>query len=105
MEKSRVLAALSAMAHETRLDLLRLLVSHSPHGLAQGDLARQLAVSASGLAFHLAQLEQAGLVSARRESRNVYYAADPAGIGRVLGYVLRDCCQSHPEISACCQRG
>lgn len=104
MDKSRVLAALAALANETRLDLVRLLVGAAPEGLAQGEIARRLSVSASGLAFHLAQLEQAGLVRARRESRHVFYAADPAGIGAVLGYVLRDCCQSHPEVSDCCRR-
>lgn len=105
MEKSRVLAALSAMAHETRLDLLRLLTGCGAAGLAQGEIARRLSVSASGLAFHLAQLEQAGLVQARRESRHVFYAADPVGIGAVLGYILHDCCRSNPEVSACCRSG
>jgi len=105
MEKPQVLAALSALAHETRLDLLRLLVEAGPEGLAQGDIARRLAVSASGLAFHLGLLVQAGLVCTRRAARHVFYAADTAGIGAVLGYVLRDCCRSHPEISACCRHG
>ena len=102
MEQSRVLDALSALAHETRLDLVRLLMPCGAQGMAQGDIARQLEISASRLAFHLAQLEQAGLVTARRESRNVFYAVNAQGIGGVLGYVLNDCCKSHPEVSACC---
>lgn len=102
MEKSRVLDALSALAHANRLDLVRLLISSGNGGLAQGDIARQLDISASRLAFHLSQLEQAGLVSARRESRNVFYAANTQGIGQMLGYVLNDCCRAHPEVSACC---
>jgi DNA-binding transcriptional ArsR family regulator len=104
MKKPQVLAALSALAHETRLDLLRLLMAAGPEGLAQGEIARRLGVSASGLAFHLGLLVQAGLICTRRAARHVFYTADTAGIGAVLGYVLRDCCQSHPEISACCQR-
>ena len=105
MEKAQVLAALSALAHETRLDLLRLLIAAGPEGLAQGEIARRLSISASGLAFHLALLGGSGLVRTRRAARHVFYAADRAGIGGVLGYVLHDCCQSHPEISACCQPG
>ena len=104
MEQSRVLDALAALAHENRLDLVRLLIPHGAQGLAQGEIARQLSVSASRLAFHLAQLEQAGLVTARRESRNVFYAVNAQGIGGVLGYVLNDCCKSHPEVTACCRR-
>jgi ArsR family transcriptional regulator, arsenate/arsenite/antimonite-responsive transcriptional repressor len=103
VKKSLVLDALSALAHENRLDLVRLLVGAGPQGMAQGDIARQLEISASRLAFHLSQLEQAGLVAARRESRNVFYAANTQGIGRVLGYVLNDCCRAHPEVTACCQ--
>lgn len=102
MDKSRVLAALAGMANETRLDLLRLLVRHAPDGLPQGEIARELSTSASGLAFHLTQLEQAGLVVARRESRNVFYSANTAQIGRTIGYILSDCCLHHPEIRACC---
>lgn len=102
MEQSLVLTALSALAHGTRLDLVRLLVAAGKQGVAQGDLARRLATSASGLSFHLALLEQAGLVLARRQSRHVYYAANTANIGRVLGYILNDCCASDPEVAACC---
>ncbi len=104
MEQSRVLDALSALAHETRLDLVRLLMPCGIQGMTQGEIARQLKISASRLAFHLAQLEQAGLVTARRESRNVFYAVSAQGIGGVLGYVLNDCCKSHPEVSACCRQ-
>jgi DNA-binding transcriptional ArsR family regulator len=102
MEKSRVLDALAALAHENRLDLVRLLIGAGASGLAQGDIARRLEISASRLAFHLSQLEQAGLVTARRESRNVFYAAHTQGIGQMLSYVLNDCCSAHPEVSACC---
>lgn len=104
MEQSRVQEALAALASETRLDLVRLLVACGAAGMAQGDIARKLEISASRLAFHLAQLEQAGLVRARRESRHVFYAANAAAIGRVLGFVLHDCCAAHPDASACCQK-
>ena len=104
MEQSRVQEALAALANETRLDLVRLLMPCGATGMAQGEIARRLEISASRLAFHLAQLERAGLVAARRESRNVYYAAKAAEIGRVLGFVLHDCCAAHPVVSACCQK-
>lgn len=105
MEQSLALSALSALAHETRLDLVRLLVARGPEGMAQGDIARELKVSASRLAFHLSLLEQAGLVTARREGRCVLYAADTRGIGAALSYVLNDCCGAHPEVHACCLTG
>lgn len=105
MNENLALAALSALAHETRLALVRLLVATGSGGLAQGEIARQLDISASRLAFHLGLLEQARIVSARREGRSVYYAANTRGIGAVLSYVLNDCCGAHPEVHACCVAG
>lgn len=102
MEKCRVLDALSALANETRLELIRLLVGGGETGLTQGDIARRLQMSASRLAFHLAALEHAGLVASRRASRHVYYRADAANLGGVIGYLLNDCCDAHPEVRACC---
>ena len=41
-----------------------------------------------------------GLIQSRRDSRNVFYSADPAGLGGVLSYLLNDCCMDHPEVIA-----
>lgn len=102
MERSKVLTALSALAHESRLDLVRLLMPLGATGMAAGDIGRQLGLSASRLSFHLAALEQAELIRSRRVARNVFYAVDPGGIGRTLGYLLNDCCMDNPEVRACC---
>ena len=102
MNRSRVLAGLSALANATRLELVRGLIGRGPEGMTAGDIARDLDISASRLSFHLAQLEQAGLITSRRESRNVFYAVDAAGMGGVIGYLLNDCCHSHPEVCDCC---
>jgi ArsR family transcriptional regulator len=104
MEQSKALAALSALAHADRLNLIRLLVREGGQdGLAAGDIARRLGLSASRLSFHLAVLEQARLVISRRSARNVIYALDAGGLGAAMGYVLNDCCQEHPEVLARCR--
>ncbi|SPH17570.1 Transcriptional activator HlyU [Defluviimonas aquaemixtae] len=102
MEQSKALAALSALANETRLELVRALIASGEDGLAAGEIARRLGVSASRLSFHLSALEQAGLIRSRRASRHVIYTADAAGIGRVIGYLLNDCCCADPTVRACC---
>lgn len=102
MNQRQALAALSALANATRLELVRLLIGAGPEGLAASDIAGRLGVSASRLSFHLAGLEQAGLVTARRASRNIFYAASARGLGGVIGYLLNDCCAAHPEVCACC---
>jgi len=105
MDRSKVLTALQALAHETRLDLIQLLMPHGDAGLAAGDISRALGMTASRLSFHLAALEQAGLLTSRRVARNVFYAVDTEGMGSTIGYLLNDCCCAHPKVRACCAAG
>jgi DNA-binding transcriptional ArsR family regulator len=102
MDRSKVLAALSALAHETRLDLVRLLVAAGDAGMPAGQIAQALGLAAPRLSFHLSALEQAGLIRSRRVARNVIYSVDARGIGRTIGYLLNDCCCDHPEVLAAC---
>ncbi|MEO8242131.1 MAG: metalloregulator ArsR/SmtB family transcription factor [bacterium] len=103
MEQSKVLTALSALAHTSRLDLIRLLMPHGEQGLAAGEIGRHLGLSASRLSFHLAALEQAGLLRSRKVARNVIYAVNPDGMGGTIAYLMNDCCREHPRVMACCQ--
>ena len=103
MERSKVLAALAALANDKRLELVRLLMPRGETGLSAGEIGQQLGMTSSRLSFHLAALEQAGLIRSRRASRKVFYAADLRGLGQIIGYLLRDFCMDHPEVRASCQ--
>jgi ArsR family transcriptional regulator len=103
MEQERALQALSALSHATRLEIVRLLVPCGRSGLQAGAIAKRLGVAASALSFHLGALEQAGIVSSRREGRRVIYSADHRMLGQVIGYLLNDCCRGNAEVCACTQ--
>lgn len=98
METEQALEAFQALAQETRLAALRLLVRAGPNGLAAGVIAGRLAVQPSTLSTHLGILERAGLVASRREARNIFYAAQYEGLRQLIAFLLEDCCQSRPEI-------
>ncbi len=92
MQPDSIIRALGALAQEHRLAAFRLLVQAGPDGLAAGALAEALAIPASSLSFHLAQLSHAGLVSQRRVSRSIIYAADFAAMNGLLSYLTENCC-------------
>ena len=101
MQISFAIDALSALAQRTRLEAFRLLVRHGPEGLPVSAIAERLGVNMSTLSRHLAALERAGLVTARRERRCICYAADYGGARRLMSFLMEDCCQASPEI--CCE--
>jgi DNA-binding transcriptional ArsR family regulator len=105
MEKDQALAALSALANDARLTLVRLLMPQGATGMAAGDISRALGLSASRLSFHLAALEQAGLIRSRKQARHVFYSVDARGMGATIAFLLNDCCMDHPEVVACCRHG
>ena len=104
MEKTDAMAALAALAQETRLDIFRLLVQAGPEGLPAGRLAEQLGLPSATLSFHLSQLRHAGLVSFRRESRSLIYAAAYDAMNGLLAYLTENCCRGSAascDVSAC----
>lgn len=92
MQAEIVIRALGALAQEHRLATFRLLVEAGPDGMAAGALAEALGLPASSMSFHLAQLSHAGLVTQRRQSRSIIYAADYAAMGALMGYLTENCC-------------
>lgn len=84
--------ALGALAHVHRLAVYRLLVQAGPKGLPAGAIAEQLDLPASSLSFHLAHLHRAGLLTQRRESRSLIYAADFARMNALVGFLTENCC-------------
>jgi DNA-binding transcriptional ArsR family regulator len=92
MEAYRVVAALSALAQESRLSVFRLLVGQGPEGLPAGRIGTALGLPAPTLSFHLAQLSHAGLVRAQRRGRSILYSADYARMEELLRYLTENCC-------------
>ncbi|MBI4753981.1 MAG: metalloregulator ArsR/SmtB family transcription factor [Betaproteobacteria bacterium] len=93
MESETAVQSLAALAQASRLAIFRLLVEAGPRGLNAGAIAERLALPAATLSFHVAQLTRAGLVSARQESRFIYYAADFAAMDQLIAFLTANCCQ------------
>ena len=100
METTPAVAALSALAHEGRLSIFRLLVQAGPDGMAAGDIARATGALPNTLSSNLNILSGAGLVTSRRDGRSIIYAAAYGQMRDLLAFLMEDCCAGSPEICA-----
>jgi ArsR family transcriptional regulator, arsenate/arsenite/antimonite-responsive transcriptional repressor len=98
VRKNSAIAALGALAQETRLDIFRLLVERGPQGMAAGEIGERLKQPSPTLSFHLNQLRHAGLISSRRESRSIIYSANFNTMNGLLAYLTEKCCGGRPEL-------
>ena len=92
----RALAGFSSLGQQTRLSILRLLVTAAPEGIAVNDLALRLNCPQNTMSGHLAIMARAHLVHGERRGRTVIYAADLTGVRWLIEYLLTDCCNGHP---------
>jgi DNA-binding transcriptional ArsR family regulator len=93
MENDHALAALAALAQDSRLAIFRLLVEAGPQGRPAGHVAEQLNLAPSALTFHFDRLRAAGLVTVRRDGRSMIYAAQYDTMNALLAYLTENCCQ------------
>lgn len=98
MTAPQAVEALSALAHDHRLAIFRLLVQAGTEGVAAGEIARDVGVPPSTLSSHLAILAHAGLIASHREGRSIIYATAYDGMRALLDFLVADCCAGQPEL-------
>ena len=92
MKSNEAIAALSALASESRLAVYRMLVKRGPEGYTPSELARRLEIPPPTLSFHLKELVQAGLVVSRREARNLFYSPNFGRVHALVAFLSENCC-------------
>ena len=98
MDEPEIVAALSALAHQYRLRIFRLLVRRGPSGVPAGEIAEEVGISPTSMSFHLKELDRAGLIHAERDGRFIRYAVRVGGMRQLLTYLTDDCCNGQPEL-------
>lgn len=96
MKNKDVIAALAALAHESRLAVFRLLVQAGPEGLAASKIAEALDIPPSSLSFHLKELMHAELLTQTKQSRSLIYAANFETMNGLIGFLTDNCCGGNP---------
>ena len=97
MTADRAIRALTALGHDTRLKVHRMLVRAGEDGLSAGVIARKLGLPASSLSFHLMHLQAANLVRQRRVGRSLIYAVNLDCVEKLMAYLQENCCRGFAE--------
>jgi DNA-binding transcriptional ArsR family regulator len=97
---------LAALGTETRLRIVRLLLSAHPEGMVVGEIGAELSIAPSTLSHHLEKLKNEGLVLMRRESTFLRYSANTKVLQEILAFLFAECCTRNkainPEAITCC---
>jgi len=93
MNKNDAIAALSALAQGTRLDIFRTLVVAGHNGLPAGRIGAGLGLPSATLSFHLKELRQAGLIEMRRQGRSLIYTAKFDAMSGLVAFLTENCCR------------
>jgi DNA-binding transcriptional ArsR family regulator len=98
MNKHDAVTALGALAHEHRLAVFRALVRAGPQGLAAGEIAKAVGVSAASLTFHMKELDRAGLTHSWRDGRFIRSSLRVDAMRGLVAFLTEDCCEGRPEL-------
>ena len=106
-EITRFADMFSAMGTEPRLRIMQLLLSAHPDGLIVGEIQSELNIPNSTLSHHLEKLKNEELVTVKRESTFLRYAANTEILQQLLGFLYAECCTRNKAIQpgkniACC---
>jgi len=97
MKSEAAVAALAALAQDSRLKIFRLLVQAGPDGVNAGRIGQELGVPPATLSFHLKELFHAGLIKSTQEGKFVIYRAQFDRMNELIGFLVEHCCEGHPE--------
>ena len=84
--------ALSALGHEARLSIFRLLVKAGEDGMNGGDMGAHLGIPATTLGHHLSTLVDVNLVLQERRGREVINRANYSEMQALMGFLASECC-------------
>ena len=88
----------AALGAEPRLRILRALLAAHPDGMVVGEIQIELDIAPSTLSHHLEKLKNEELITVRRESTFLRYAANTAVLEDLLGFLYAECCTRNKAI-------
>jgi len=101
METLIAIEALGALAHETRLEIFRMLVRRGSKGHSVSQITEQIKIPPATMSFHLSHLQRARLIQAKREGRQIIYSANYNLMKDLISFLTENCCQDRATENCC----
>lgn len=92
MEIFEALEAFSSLSQETRLRVFKLIIEFGGTGLGPKQMLEELKIPDNTLSFHLSHLTKSGLISVRREGRQLFYTANTELVNALIDFLKDNCC-------------
>lgn len=93
-----LLNRLTALSHDHRLAVFRLLVRRYPDAVPAGEIGDALGLKPSTASTYLSALTAAGLITQRRDGTRLLYTATLDAVREMIGGLLLDCCQGRADV-------
>lgn len=88
----------TAMGTESRLRIMRILLSAYPDGMVVNEIGSGLGIASSTLSHHLEKLKNEDLVKVRREGTYLWYSANAEALQQLLGFLYAECCTRNKAV-------
>ena len=95
MEQTQAIECFSALAQNSRLAILKLLMRETPNGLRVSDVSKRLGILPSTLSGHLSVLRRSGLLGSVRKQREIYYSVNLETINDLMLFIVEECCDGN----------
>ena len=83
------------------MQMFRLLVPAGEYGMTVNAIADTLKVNLTTLSRHIKRMLEAGVLTQRREGRQIFTTVNYAGMRALLDFLMDDCCGNDPRICGC----
>jgi ArsR family transcriptional regulator len=100
VDVARLAGMMAAMGTESRLRIMRLLLSAHPQGLVVGEIQDDLDINGATLSHHLEKLRHEGLVYTRREGTFLRYLVNTEALQMLLGFLYAECCGRNKAVAS-----
>lgn len=98
-EVARLADVMAALGNESRLRIVRLLLSAHPEGLVVSEIQDELDIPGSTLSHHLEKLRHEDLLTVTREGTFLRYLVNTDALRALLAFLYAECCGRNKAIA------